>query len=485
MIAVSSNNREVAVFRYGCTTTSTSTSTGTTTYEDYDEGLLDVCSEEIQLTESKAALFPAIDRPDSTIRWNSFRRVLKLGPEGHNIPSIDFANDSNGDAHSILATDIVGNLWLLDIWGDEAENPTKRIPSIHKDPPRGNNIMGWGALVLPLNAFKRTASPEEALGIPALSLEQVVCKAPLGQLETKLERHFDITNTLSKVDDSSPYHPLFGYGLGGPGTTPTLPNPNTAPGLGMLTSSERSSNQDVKLKSFPPGAFVETGRRYFETLINMPEKEVDVDGEAKMAKVRRLAEFDNPLRASAEKKLKEFEMKESEPEREKVDLKPPIYRLQDKCAILRTYQDDIELIAPTATMPRTICRKVLKQILHVSIGHQIHFERLIFQTLIVELSLVIVGSQIGRVALISLTRPEDSFSHHGPVTMFRVDQILPTKTHETMGFRPSVPLLGLAVSPLQGQQMKERRRWRLIMHYYDHSILSYELSREGDDLLVL
>lgn len=136
-------------------------------------------------------------------------------------------------------------------------------------------------------------------------------------------------------------------------------------------------------------------------------------------------------------------------------------------------------------MPRTVCRKVLKQSLPVSIGHQVHFERLILHNLIVELGLVIVGSQVGRVALVSLTRPEDSFSQHGPVTMFRVDGILPTKKHEDEKMRPPVPLLGIAVSPLQGQQMRERRRWRLILHYYDHSILSYELSREGDGLLVL
>lgn len=120
----------------------------------------------------------------------------------------------------------------------------------------------------------------------------------------------------------------------------------------------------------------------------------------------------------------------------------------------------------------------------MAIGHQVGYERLIFPILIAELSLVIVGSQIGRVILISLTRPEDTFSHHGPVTMFRVDHFLPTYTHEIQGLRPSVPLMGIAVSPLQGQQ-KERKRWRLIMHYYDHSILSYELSRDGEELLVL
>ena len=120
----------------------------------------------------------------------------------------------------------------------------------------------------------------------------------------------------------------------------------------------------------------------------------------------------------------------------------------------------------------------------MTIAHQFHYERLIFHLLIAELGLVIVGSQVGRVALVSLTRPEDSFSNHGPVTLFRVDHILPTYTDEVKGLRPAVPLMGIAASPLQGQQ-KDRKRWRLIMHFYDHSILSYEISREGPETFVL
>jgi hypothetical protein len=136
LIAVSSNNREVIVFGYGCANTSTCTAI----YEPFDEDLLDVFSDHIQLTERKATLFPVITQPNSTIRWDSFRKVLKLGPEGHNIPSIDFSNDSNGEAHSVLATDIMGNLWILDIWGDN-EGVRERIPSIQKPPTRGNSVM--------------------------------------------------------------------------------------------------------------------------------------------------------------------------------------------------------------------------------------------------------------------------------------------------------------------------------------------------------
>jgi hypothetical protein len=107
-----------------------------------------------------------------------------------------------------------------------------------------------------------------------------------------------------------------------------------------------------------------------------------------------------------------------------------------------------------------------------------------------ELSLVVATSQIGRAALITLTRLKDSFASTGPVVMFRLDLILPLKMHEDEQ-RPNVPLAGMAVSPLQtgesvGKEGWADKRWRLLLHYVDQTILSYELFRnEEDELTVL
>lgn len=152
VIAVGSNAREVQVFRFGCADT-TQTYNRTTTFKESDEKLLfDVCYDlsdedllnvfsEVILTENPT-LFPRVGEVDSSIPWNNFRKVLKLGPEGHNIPSIDFSNDADGNARSILATDILGNLWILDIWRDgDPDGWMKRIPSIQKQSLRGNAPM--------------------------------------------------------------------------------------------------------------------------------------------------------------------------------------------------------------------------------------------------------------------------------------------------------------------------------------------------------
>lgn len=60
----------------------------------------------------------------------------------------------------------------------------------------------------------------------------------------------------------------------------------------------------------------------------------------------------------------------------------------------------------------------------------------------------------------------------------RVECILPFAEQEKANHRPFMPLHGLAASPLQGCEVGGTPvRWRLMMMYQDHSILSYEISR--------
>lgn len=62
---------------------------------------------------------------------------------------------------------------------------------------------------------------------------------------------------------------------------------------------------------------------------------------------------------------------------------------------------------------------------------------------------------------------------------FRLDLILPGKKQEDEGMKPNLPLFGLAVGPLQTKKGIGRAgSWRLVLHYYDHTVLSYELSRD-------
>lgn len=121
-----------------------------------------------------------------------------------------------------------------------------------------------------------------------------------------------------------------------------------------------------------------------------------------------------------------------------------------------------------------------------------------------ELGVVAVGNQAGRVGLLTMTRWQQSVE-----SGFKIEFILPFHSQEAQGFRPERPLLGIAIGPIQGHETrpdngsalettdatatrsriatKSSRRFRLMMLYYDHTLLSYEISREpeGDELLVV
>ena len=82
------------------------------------------------MVNTSGTLFPDFSHLPGPIsaRNSNGRKILKLGPDGHNIPSISFASSINGEAESILAADIHGNLWILEIWS----NARTRVPGMHK-----------------------------------------------------------------------------------------------------------------------------------------------------------------------------------------------------------------------------------------------------------------------------------------------------------------------------------------------------------------
>lgn len=107
-----------------------------------------------------------------------------------------------------------------------------------------------------------------------------------------------------------------------------------------------------------------------------------------------------------------------------------------------------------------------------------------------ELSLIALGSPTGRVVLLTLTRKASSVEsahmiwEHG----FRVEWILPTRNDEDAYRKILRPLHGLALGPVQvddgvrgevgGRDGAVPRRYRLMLHYRNHDILSYEITRE-------
>jgi hypothetical protein len=106
-----------------------------------------------------------------------------------------------------------------------------------------------------------------------------------------------------------------------------------------------------------------------------------------------------------------------------------------------------------------------------------------------ELGIFIVASPAGRVGIFSLTyyTPPQGKCYYA----FRLDHILPSKRkkgktviEEVWGRR----MVGIAVGPVQGMLDRDggaegrgmaegKRRWRLMLHFEDHTIYSYELGK--------
>lgn len=173
--------------------------------------------------------------------------------------------------------------------------------------------------------------------------------------------------------------------------------------------------------------------------------------------------------------------------------------------LLQTSELDIHLFH-SILEPRSIRRRLpitpsvvisheaIHQIIPPELEGLTHFERLNMLHQIPELGVVVVGNQVGRVGILTMTRCERK-KFFG----FKMEAILPFKSQEALEQRPEVPLMGIAVSPMQGHYPTNpndspgsspaahtsatySRRYRLLMIYCDKTVLSYEISRPAPDV---
>ena len=174
---------------------------------------------------------------------------------------------------------------------------------------------------------------------------------------------------------------------------------------------------------------------------------------------------------------------------------PPISTLPFH--IFQTSRSDFRLLSEIrsgqlaeegSTCNTVLCQQALYQKIPPGLRHLGYVERLNMVLQIPELGIVAVAHQGGRVALLTMTK-KVNHDQYG----FRLEWLLPFRTQEDAGKRPDVALLGMAIGPVQGcGRMSDSvtdetrssnglvvgtRRFRLILTYYDHTILSYEIWR--------
>lgn len=113
--------------------------------------------------------------------------------------------------------------------------------------------------------------------------------------------------------------------------------------------------------------------------------------------------------------------------------------------ILHFSEGDIRMFwGQYSEKPRIIYRMVLRQTISELAPALTNRDRLNIVHQIPELGIVLAASQKGRVAILSLTEAPDG------ARFVRLERILPFESQERLGKRPLVPLLGVAVGPVEG-----------------------------------
>ncbi|KAK3309550.1 uncharacterized protein B0T15DRAFT_388146 [Chaetomium strumarium] len=454
-------------------------------------------------------------------RTRTWRIVLPLGYEGHNIPNVTFMDDEAGEADKVVAIDIRGNVWLLDIW-NVGQAPV-RWPKAVSRGRRTPAVVGWGVLVLPDRCFKRTQTVRECLGVPG---NEVIAVTKLEQTGPALSQNntvwLDTTCSLYYIRELSlPAEAVFRrrqntaeYAVthacksvfveqdlsdswetdsdseDGAVNLPSAPDPfhNKAVPSGSKTGTEKQGR-----KVLPPST----------TDCPWYLKSGDTTDGAQMLGVinptsKNVASIDSLAGDGMyHKKLGSYSLRQtrdgSQIEFSKADL--PEHAVKDYC-LLRTSLTDIELQPFNKDAPCIDCKYVLPH--HTNAPstpwdlHPTYSERVSMLIHIPQLNLVAAGSPTGRVALITLTKTAKRLHmtklRHG----FRVDYVLPRRSEDDRKLRPGCTLIGIAMSPVPyrpGVDLELRPRgerpsptmYRLILHYKDHTILMYDIARSGDD----
>ncbi|KAI0600796.1 hypothetical protein F4775DRAFT_543476 [Biscogniauxia sp. FL1348] len=366
----------------------------------------------------------------------NWRIVLETGNAGDNIPNVAFGSDADGDAEKVVAVDVKGNLWIMDIWRMN-KCPHIRLDGLHTVRTASDRQRlfqwphelprAWGVLVLPESSFLPTKSYADSLGLKPREAKYVS--------NDKIGRWIDISGGIKHVKNNSTIHPWVRSG----NTNRFAVNPHIQRRQRWESWYDFNSSQG-------------------------PSWSVTIDDQGH----QRIPPFQSKGKYQAGRK--------------EVDRK---LILGDGSSIMRTYELDIELRSFEENGVGIMFERVIEQdrpLNTVLRPMRWSHERLSNLIHVPELSLAVAGSLCGRVALVTLTRPvyENSPFKRG----FKIEVILPTKKDEDSQFRPICPLLGVAIAPMpcsgklgKADEPLGTRGYRLMLHYYDLRVLSYEVYR--------
>ncbi|KAL8685415.1 MAG: hypothetical protein Q9218_007777 [Villophora microphyllina] len=477
MIAVSSNTHKIHVFAFALTTPEVvPLETPSDTEDDNDPPIVS----ELHWYKVRS--------PEAFFLRNRIRNVeIILNMHVTNIPSIAFYNPHNNNSRDVflVSTDINGQTFIWDVWRGVVYDDL-HTPIVHHDD------RGWGVLCLDPYFYRHVEMPNDLFkGAPTAT----------GQWGVDITNivHSIVQNShaiLSPINIAVQGFPSATDTSQGPPGNPVVPsvvvNPSNGPVNSMddfETSSDDSSivHTDENEESDPEWPYEPINTNQLAnsapiTSLTRPSHLESLDGLQSSSDA--LPQATSPISNAL----------------------LPFHILHTNKSRVRLFHTipNIHSIQPPSRLPgEIVCRSPFAYLSPASHSQRLSRLNMIHQ--IPDLGIVVIGDQIGRVALFSLTRmrsesgklDEDKFG-------LRLDRILPMQWEEEAKRRPRADLLGIAVGPIQGHEFRREdgldlcegrgrigrgaserwsadggRRWRLLMYYNDHTILSYELSRPG------
>ena len=542
MIAVSSNTGKIHVFVFALTS------------RPFDPSIL--------------ALHPFTNLVDYEIpspEWINARTFSKLSIQdrsrnveivldGHdtNIPSVAFYNADGPSGNNVLlvSTDIDNVTRIWNVW--ERRTIAKLDASLQ-------DLRGWGVACITPNSCKKPPPPMDISGFEGTVFRHQtdvttdISEAADGVPDSCRDHFLLRNNSPGNVSASEPFDDYTGY-----------INSDSEDSESSELDSESQYDFDIQQTSqdLPQASNeLEThGSTHEIPSVNWSDEEDDVmdwqqiqNGQATVDPrdvVRKThSDANSPTPAGAEETLQSPGIRSGKASTPVL----PFYLLQTSQSNISLYHsfsppnkncesesddgyimdDEIPLIRKAKQI---VCRSPLVQKLPANYPHTMGLSRLNMVLQIPELSLVVVGDQFGRAALLTITRihyarkmpvsarncgskreihsidavyqsqsinpfRQRDPQEHGSVG-YRFERFLPLSWEEDAKRRPLTDLLGIAAAPIQDHEFKradglgdersfqqrksERwrfegsRRYRLLMYYHDHTILSYELGRPGE-----
>ncbi|MCJ1434867.1 hypothetical protein MMC27_004237 [Xylographa pallens] len=375
--------------------------------------------------------------PSGLSRDRSRDQTFTLYGHTCNIPSIDFCNtEDDPTGRYLISMDIQGMIVVWRIFeGNYQYYTSQQVAQEHGIPIPPNAVWhGWNLLCLNPRSFIPLKKEAEIFG----------CRA----LANRGGRSWDITRSQQEVTNSSMWHPSANV----PTAAGLLPLHLQAPARTAEDEDEDEDEDDEE-----------------EDVEEEASSEGDFDMDIELLRETLRPSLDlnrrNPLAANP-----------TSPPAASTSAPPPFPFLLLTCSTTTPTLWSANSLGPTSlfsphAIPATHLTHMLDQHFPASHNWMHQFNRLSMSLQIPTIGLVILASPFGRVALLTLTR-------QGPTNRcaLRLDWLLPFKSQEDRGERPKAPLIGIAAGPVQGSG-PEPKWWRLMLTYYDYSVLSYTIGR--------